>query len=223
MAPCTPAAPLPPPTLLLTGFDPFGGDTANPSLQIAQALQGQRIAGLQVQAQTLPTVFATALPVLEQALARWQPRLVVCLGQAGGRAAIGLERVGINLQDARIPDNVGAQPIDTPVVPGGPAAYFATLPVKAMRQAVLRAGVPCELSYTAGSFVCNHVLYGLLHHVAQQAPAARPRAGFIHVPWLPGQGEPCLPLATMVRGVYEALWAAALQPHDLAVAGGTLH
>lgn len=218
-APATP----PSPTLLLTGFDPFGGDTANPSLQIAQALHGQRIAGLQVQSQMLPTVFATALPVLEQAIARWQPRLVVCLGQAGGRAALGLERVGINLQDARIPDNAGAQPVDAPVVPGGPAAYFSTLPVKAMRQAALRAGVLCELSYTAGSFVCNHVLYGLLHHLAQQPAGLRPRGGFVHVPWLPEQGQPALPLAAMVRGVYEALWAAALQPQDLHVAGGTLH
>lgn len=170
------------PTLLLTGFDPFGGDRVNPSLQIAQALHGQHIAGLQVVAACLPTVFATALPVLEQAIARWQPSLIVCLGQAGGRTALGLERIGINLQDARIPDNAGAQPIDTPVVPGGPAAYFATLPVKAMRQAVLRAGVPCELSFTAGSFVCNHVLYGLLHHLAQQPPAGRARGGFVHVP-----------------------------------------
>ena len=149
--------------ILLTGFDPFGADTVNPSWLVAQALDGQRIAGHRVVAAQLSTVFGKSLRQLEALVATHRPALVVCLGQAGGRNALSLERVGININDARIPDNAGQQPVDTPVVPGGPAAYFSSLPVKAMLQGVRRAGVPCEVSQTAGTFVCNHVLYGLLH------------------------------------------------------------
>lgn len=210
--------------ILLTGFDPFGTDTLNPSWLVAQALDGQRIAGRRVVAAQLSTVFGKSLQQLETLVATHRPALVVCLGQAGGRNALSLERVGININDARIPDNAGHQPIDTPVVPGGPAAYFSSLPVKAMLQGVLRAGVPCEVSQTAGTFVCNHVLYGLLHLLQTQgAGAAGARGGFIHVPWLPGQGVPHLALRDMVRGTHAALWAAVLTPEDIALGAGATH
>ncbi len=210
--------------ILLTGFDPFGGDAVNPSWLVAQALNGQRIGGHRVVAAQLPTVFGGSLQQLQRLVAAHAPSLVVCLGQAGGRAALSIERVGINVDDARIPDNSGAQPIDTPVVPGGPAAYFASLPVKAMLRAVQRAGVPCEVSQTAGTFVCNHVLYGLMHLAATRAPgAAGLRGGFVHVPWLPEQGAPHLPLRDMVRGLHAALWAAVLAQEDIALGAGATH
>ena len=210
--------------ILLTGFDPFDGDTVNPSWHIAQALHGQRLGGHRVVSAQLPTVFGGSLQRLGSLVAAHEPSLVVCLGQAGGRTAMSIERVGININDARIADNRGARPIDTPVVPGGPAAYFASLPVKAMLRGVQRAGVPCEVSQTAGTFVCNHVLYGLMHLLAtRMAPAASVRGGFIHVPWLPGQGRPHLPLHAMVRGLYAALWAAILVEQDIALGAGATH
>lgn len=218
-----PHRPTPAPLILLTGFDPFGGDTTNPSSLIAQALDGQSVAGHRVLAAQLPTAFGQSLQRLEALVRQHQPGLTLCLGQAGGRAALSLERVGINVNDARIADNQGAQPIDTPVVPGGPAAYFATLPVKAMARAVQRAGLPSEVSQTAGTFVCNHVLYGLMHMLDQGASAVGARGGFMHVPWLPEQGHPHLPLRDMVRGVHAALWAAVLAPHDIAWSAGATH
>ena len=205
------------PAILLTGFDPFGGDAHNPSWLIAQALHGQRIAGHQVVAAQLPTVFGQSL------LQEHQPAITLCLGLAGGRAALSIERIGININDARIPDNCGAQPIDTPVQAGGPAAYFANLPIKAMLRGVQRAGVPCEVSQTAGTFVCNHVLYGLMHLLAQGAAPQGARGGFVHVPWVSGQGEPHLPLRDMVRGIHAALWAAVLAPQDIALQAGATH
>lgn len=211
------------PTLLLTGFDPFGGDTLNPSWLVAQALHGQQVAGHRVVAAQLPTEFARSLPTLQALLARHSPAITVCLGQAGGRAALSIERIGINVNDARIRDNAGAQPVDAPVVRGGPAAYFATLPIKAMARAVQHAGIAAEVSQTAGTFVCNQVLYGLLHLLAQGHGAPGARGGFIHVPWLPGQGQPHLPLAQLVRGVHEALWAAVLTPRDIAWGAGATH
>jgi len=209
--------------ILLTGFDPFGDDPLNPSWLIAQALHGQRVAGHVVVAAQLPTVFGQALLRLAALVHAQQPALTLCLGLAGGRGALSIERIGININDARIADNTGAQPIDTPVAPDGPAAYFASLPIKAMLRAVLRAGVPCEVSQTAGTFVCNHVLYGLMHLLAQGAGPVGARGGFVHVPWLTGQGEPHLPLRDMVRGVHAALWAAVLAPQDITLQAGATH
>ncbi|XAH21702.1 pyroglutamyl-peptidase I [Xylophilus sp. GW821-FHT01B05] len=192
--------------VLVTGFEPFGGALHNPSLQIAQALDGRRVAGRRVVGAVLPTVFGTAAKQLLALVEQHRPALVLCLGQAGGRAAMSFERVAINLDDAGIPDNAGAQPRDRPVLPGGPAAYFATVPVKAMHAALCAAGLPAELSSSAGSFVCNHVFYALLHALAAQP--ARVPAGFIHLPWLPEQGTPALPLAEMLRGAELAIGAA---------------
>ena len=162
---------------------------------------------------------ANALPATRW----WLRSCPLCLGQAGGRSALSLERIGININDARIADNRGAQPIDTPVVAGGPTAYFSSLPIKAMRQAVQRAGIACEVSQTAGTFVCNHVLYGLMHLLAHDRALVGARGGFVHVPWLPEQGVPHLPLRSMVRGMHTALWAAVLAPTDVALQAGATH
>jgi pyroglutamyl-peptidase len=209
------------PTVLVTGFDPFDGDRVNPSGEAAQALNGREIAGHRVVAGQLPTEFDRSLPALAALVQAHRPALVVCCGQAGGRAAISLERVAINVQDARIPDNAGAQPVDEPVVAAAPAAYFTTLPIKAMRRALREAGIAAEVSQTAGTFVCNHVFYGLMHHLASAGPAGT-RGGFIHVPWLPGQGEPSMPLAQVVQGLHLAIACALTTPVDIRDGAGAL-
>ena len=216
--------------VLLTGFEPFGGQSLNPSWEVARALHGQAIAGAQVSAVQLPCVFAKALPALQQALAQHRPDLVLALGQAEGRSDLSLERVAINLMDARIPDNAGEQPIDVPVVAGGPAAYFSTLPIKAMVAGLRQAGFPASVSATAGTFVCNQVFYGLQHLLAGQDV----RSGFMHLPLLPEQAAlwpgptlPSWPVQQQVAGVQQAL--ALLVAHrqsgqgDWAISGGTLH
>ena len=209
--------------VLLTGFEPFGGDALNPSWLAAQALHGRRIAGHRVVAAQLPTVFGASLERLDALLHRHRPALVVCLGLAAGRAALSLERVAINVQDARMPDNAGAEPVDAPVVPGGPAAYFSTLPIKAMRAAAQAAGVPAEVSQTAGTFVCNHVFYGLMHRLATEPALAGARGGFVHVPLLPEQGTPGLALEDQVKGLRAAIAAALTQREgDLRQAAGAI-
>lgn len=211
------------PLVLVTGFDAFGGDSLNPSWLIAQALHGRRVAGHKVVAAQLPTVFGDSLDVLRGLLRVHRPSLVLCLGQAGGRGALSLERVAINVNDARIADNAKAQPVDTPVVPGGPAAYFTRLPVKAMLQALQRAGIAAEVSQTAGTFVCNHVFYGLMHELATRRGFKTVRGGFVHVPWLADQGAPAMALDDMVRGVALALRCALGTRVDIAQGAGALH
>ncbi|MET0310669.1 MAG: pyroglutamyl-peptidase I [Burkholderiaceae bacterium] len=217
------ATPLHEPCALVTGFEPFGGETINPSWMAAQALHGRVVGGHRIVAACLPTVFGESLQVLSALLARHRPALVIGLGQAGGRTAVSLERVAINVNDARIPDNAKAQPVDTEVVEGGPAAYFTTLPVKAMLKAMQEAGVPAEVSQTAGTFVCNHAFYGLMHALAKKPPRAGARGGFIHVPLIPSQGTPALPLETIVRGLEVAIAAAAATRHDIVRVGGALN
>ena len=213
------------PVILLTGFEPFDGDDRNPSQAIVQELAGHAIAGHRIVGHELPVAFGDSLRVLRQALRRTRPALVVCLGQAGGRDAISLERVAINVDDARIADNAGARPVDRPVVARGPAAYFSTLPIKAMTAAVAAAGIPAAVSQTAGTFVCNHVFYGLMHALRRRPGV---RGGFIHVPWSDVQaarrpGQPGLPLAAMVDGIRIALETAIAHPVDIAVAAGAEH
>ena len=209
--------------ILVTGFEPFNGDKLNPSWLIAQQLHGELIHGAAVRALQLPTVFDQALAVLREALRRQRPSLVLALGLAGGRAALSLERVAINVNDARIPDNAAAQPIDTPVLAGAPAAYFSTLPIKAMAVALRGADVPAEVSQTAGTFVCNHVFFGLMHTLRRRKGV---RAGFMHVPYLPQQAAQHdtlgLPLDLMVQGVRLALATALVTQEDLRVAGGSI-
>jgi len=212
------------PVVLVTGFEPFGGETVNPSWEACTQL-ARRVGGARIVTLRVPTVFGQAVAAVAGAIARHEPALVLMLGQAGGRAPLSVERVAINVDDARIADNAGAQPIDEPVAHDGPAAYFATVPVKAMVAAMRAAGVPAEVSNSAGTFVCNHLLYGVLHFLA--ASGRRVRAGFIHVPWLESQavarpGEPGMALSTMVRGVEAALAAALEHRVDVKMAAGKL-
>ena len=207
------------PCVLVTGFEAFGDDPSgqglNPSAMAAQALQGLQIHGYTVVAAVLPCVFDRSVVVLKKLIQQHQPRMVVCVGQAGGRAGISLERIAVNLDDAPLADNAGKIRSGSPVVALGPSAYFSSLPVAAMLAALQRKGVPCELSSTAGHFVCNHVFYALMHSLAKStAPNAVP-AGFIHVPYLPDQaaasgiaGMPSMPLDQITQGLQIALQAA---------------
>lgn len=213
----------PAPIVLLTGFDAFAGDLLNPSWLAAQALHGQTIMGHQVVAAQLPTEFAASRQVLTNLLRQHKPVLVLCLGLAGGRASLTLERVAINVQDARIPDNAGAQPTDIPVVKAGPAAFFSSLPIKSMLQALTNAGIAADVSQTAGTFVCNHVFYVLMHWLKNNRQGIRCRGGFMHVPYLPDQGLPCMPLEDMVRGLRVAVTSALTTATDAAVSAGALN
>ena len=213
------------PPILLAGFEPFGGHPLNPSWLIAAALHRRQIAGHRVLAAQLPTVFGASLARLHALLDQHRPALVVCLGLAAGRSALSIERVAINVNDARIPDNAGAQPVDAPIVADGPAAYFATLPVKAIVRALRLRGFPAGVSQTAGTFVCNHVFYGLMHHTAGQAL----KAGFIHVPFLPEQAAdrperpPSMALRDIVDALRIAVEVAVVTEDDAAEAGGATH
>lgn len=198
--------------ILITGFEPFGGEALNPSWELAHGLAGEVIADARVVAVQLPCVFGAALNQLDEALLRVRPVLVLAVGQAGGRCDLSLERVAINVDDARIPDNAGAQPVDEPVVPGGPAAYFSSLPIKAMVAAMRAAGFPASVSQTAGTFVCNHVFYGLQHRLEGQGVPS----GFMHIPYLPQQaahhpGAPSLPLETLLAATRLAIHTALTQ------------
>ena len=211
------------PTVLLTGFDAFGGDAINPSWLAAQALDGEIVQDHRVVAALLPTEFAASGKLLAALLRQHSPVLVLCLGLAGGRAALSLERLAINIQDARIADNAGAQPIDIPIVQRGPSAYFSTLPIKAMLHALKASSIPAEVSQTAGTFVCNHVFYALMHALKKQRGTVKARGGFAHVPYLPGQGLPCMPLDEMVRGLRVAVTCALTTEADTLLGAGALN
>lgn len=210
------------PCVLVTGFDPFGGQSINPSWQAVQALDGGMVHGHRIVGAQLPTVFGLAMQVLRDLLRQHRPTLVICTGQAGGRAAISFERVAINVDDARIADNAGAQPVDLPVVPGAPAAYFTTLPIKAMLQSLLAQGINAEVSQTAGTFVCNHVFFGLMHALATDPACRGTRGGLIHVPWLPSQGQPSMGLDEIVRGLHAGIECALTTRADIRAQAGAL-
>ena len=214
---------MPLPKVLLTGFDAFDGAAANPSWVAARPLHGRQIAGHRVIVAQLPTVFGRSLLQLAALLKQHRPALVICLGLAGGRGALSLERIAVNVDDARIADNAGAQPIDRAVVAGGPAAYFTRLPIKAMHRALLKAGIPAEVSQTAGTFVCNHVFYGLMHELATRRALKDTRGGFVHVPLLPDLGSPSMPLEVMQRGLRCMIACALRTDQDIASGGGALH
>lgn len=208
-------------TILLTGFEPFDQDVVNPSWEAVRQLDGMQLDGdVQIAARRLPCAFATAGEYLAQLVDELCPVMVIATGLGPGRSDISIERVAINVNDARIPDNLGAQPIDTAVVVGGPAAYFTTLPIKAMVKAVREAGGAASVSQTAGTFVCNQVFYRLQHLLAGTAV----RSGFIHVPALPeqvvGSGQPSMALAILVEGLQVAVRAAWHTPMDVVEAGG---
>ena len=209
-------------TVLLTGFEPFAGDTVNPSWDAVSLVD---VPGVSVVKQLLPCVFGESIAVLRQATLAHDPSVVIAVGLAGGRDVITPERVAINLDDARIPDNNGVSPIDEPIVDGGPAAYFTGLPIKAAVSAMRTAGVPAAVSYSAGTFVCNHVFYGLMHLIATSAPHVR--GGFVHVPYsaemTAGADRPSLPLRTIADGLAALTLACVQTSDDLRVAEGTLH
>lgn len=188
--------------LLITGFDPFNGNLENPSWQAVSALP-DTVGEFRIQKMQLPTVYGKAANMVIAAAGEWGPDVILCLGLAGGRAAVTPERVGINIRSASIPDNAGQQFTDAPIVCDGPAAYFSTLPVTAMAQAIRDAGLPSAVSNSAGTYVCNDVLYTLLHYFA----GTKTRVGFVHVPYLPGQGEPNMALADTVRALQAAISA----------------
>jgi len=213
-------------TVLVTGIEPFESDPTNPSWDIAQALDGTQVDGATIVARQLPCVFGVANAQLVAAIEETSPTLVFALGLASGRAEISVERVAINVIDARIPDNAGNQPVDTPVVSDGPTAYFSTLPIKAIVQALREAGVPAAVSQSAGTYNCNHLFYGLMHHIATRAPQVR--GGFIHVPTTPAlaaqhAGRPSLSLDTQVKGIRTAIRVALATSADLKVSGGAVH
>ena len=203
--------------ILLTAFEPFGGERVNAALE-AVARVPDRLGDTEIVRLTVPTEFDRSIETVLAAVERELPEAVLCLGQAAGRAALTPERVAINCRDARIPDNAGYQPADEPVVPGGPAACFATLPVKAMVRAMEAAGVPAALSNTAGTYVCNNLMYGLLHHLARVRPEIR--GGFLHVPVTPeqaaasGRDLPSLPAEDTARGLCAAISAIAAAPGE---------
>ncbi|MBW9093702.1 pyroglutamyl-peptidase I [Microbacterium jejuense] len=209
-------------TVLLTGFEPFGGDAANPSGE-AVHLVASRWSGPEVLVSAvLPVAFAGAAARLRAMIDEHRPDVVIAAGLAGGRATIGVERVAVNLIDARIPDNDGDQPVDVPSSPGAASAQFATLPVKEIVRRLAAAGIPAEVSYSAGTFVCNHVFF-----TALEAVASPTRAGFVHVPWsaehAPSPDAAALPLARIVEALEIAVRTSLDVAQDAAVTAGTLH
>ena len=211
--------------ILVTGFEPFGGETINPSGEVVKQLEGMIIDDCRVVTRQLPCVFGESLTVLNAAIDELNPAVVIAVGQAGGRVDITVERVGINVDDARIPDNRGQQPIDVAIVPGGPAAWFSSLPIKAMVAAMREKGIPASVSQTAGTFVCNHVMYGLLHSLRHRSGA---KGGFIHIPYLPEQaaahpGEASMAVETVQAALETAIAVALQQDGDVKVGGGATH
>jgi pyroglutamyl-peptidase len=212
-------------TVLLTGFEPFNGAAINPSWEAVRALKGWRTDGFAVEVRQLPCVFGLSSRVMAGAVEELRPDVVIATGQAGGRPELSVERIAINVDDALILDNQEQQPLDMAIVDGGPAAYFSTLPIKAIVREMRERGLKAGVSQTAGTFVCNHVFYGLMHHTV----ATPVRAGFIHVPFLPEQaaawpgGAPGMTLDEMVEGLRAAVQVSLATRRDVAEAGGATH
>jgi pyroglutamyl-peptidase len=211
--------------LLLSAFDPFGGDVVNPALEAVKKVPAV-IGGTEIVKLEVPTVFRKSIDRLVAAIAKEKPGAVLCVGQAGGRFDVTPERVAINVDDARIADNEGNQPVG-PIYEDGDAAYFATLPIKAMVKRIRDAGLPASVSNTAGTFVCNHIMYGLLYHIAKSYPGIR--GGFIHVPFIPEQvvnrpaPAPYMALADITKALEEAIKAIGEHERDIAMIEGKEH
>jgi pyroglutamyl-peptidase len=213
-------------TVLITAFEPFGGEQINPSWEAVSHLHERMLCGAKIVAKQLPCAFGASLEALYAAIEEVEPEMVIAVGQAGGRTDVTIERVGINVDDARIPDNAGNQPIDEAIVEGGPAAYFSTLPIKAIVEGIREAGIPASVSQTAGTYVCNHVMYGLMHYLAQHKNAIR--GGFIHIPYLPEQavkhpGAASMPAQTVILALEMALSIALTVEQDIRLEGGATH
>lgn len=219
-------------TVLITAFEPFGGELVNPSWEAVSHLHERMVCGAKVMAKQLPCAFGDSLTALYAAIEALKPDLVIAVGQAGGRTDVTIERVGINVDDARIPDNLGNQPIDEAIVEGGPVAYFSTLPIKAIVEGIREAGIPASVSQTAGTYVCNHVMYGLMHYLEKHNSLAKNktkiRGGFIHIPYLPEQavkhpGVASMPAATVILALEMALSIALTVEKDIRLEGGATH
>lgn len=211
--------------ILITAFDPFGGDKINPALEAVKLMKDQ-IAGADIVKLEIPTVFHDSIKKVVEAIEKEKPDVVLNIGQAGGRFEVTPERVAINVDDARIPDNKGNQPIDQPVYADGEPAYFATLPVKAMVKGIRDAGIPSSLSNSAGTFVCNHIMYGVLHEISRRKLDIR--AGFIHVPFIPeqvvarGAALPSMAMDDIKKGLEAAVEAIVHHEEDISAVGGTI-
>ncbi|MCL2520707.1 MAG: pyroglutamyl-peptidase I [Spirochaetaceae bacterium] len=213
--------------VLVTGFTPFGGEAINPSYEAVKLLK-DKTESYQLIKLELPVVFGQSVNLLEEAMRLHRPAVVLCVGQAGGRFAITPERVAINLDDAGIADNAGNQPISQPIMATGAAAYFATVPIKVMVQAIKEVGLPAAVSNSAGTFVCNHLMYGLLHKLATMPEFKGMRGGFIHVPYITEQvvdkmNMPSLSLEQIAVGLEAAISACIINEEAITAVGGTTH
>ncbi len=210
--------------VLITAFEPFGGETINPALQAVKQLPNKSD-GHEIVTLAVPTVFNRSIDLLLQHIAKQKPDIVICVGQAGGRFAISPEVVAINKDDARIADNAGNQPNDRKIISDGPTAYFSSLPNKAIVKALQAANIPAQLSYTAGTFVCNHLFYGLMHAIECDYPNMR--GGFIHVPYCSEQvvnkrNMPFMSIAMIAEALTIAINACLTNRQDIKTISGTL-
>lgn len=212
--------------VLVTGFDPFGGESINPAYEAVKALPDE-ILGAQVIKIEIPTVFDDAPKAVETAIEVYHPDIVLCVGQAGGRTHITPEFVGINFKDARIPDNLGKQPLNEKIAEDGDTAYFSKHPVKAMVQKLKDHGIPAAVSYSAGTYVCNDVMYSLLYMIDKKYPNIR--GGFVHVPYDASQAAmlsastPSMPITMIAEGLKLAIEAIIENDEDIVIQGGTTH
>lgn len=212
--------------ILLTGFDPFGGDTINPAWEAVKLVKDQ-IDDIEVVKLEVPTVFYKSIDKVAAAIEKEKPDAVLCIGQAGGRYDLTPERVAININDARIPDNEGKQPLEGPVFEDGETAYFSTLPIKAMVKEIRAAGVPASISNSAGTFVCNHLMYGVLYTLAKKYPGVK--GGFMHVPFVTSQvvnrptPAPSLSTEAIAQGIEAAIKAIASNQKDIQTVEGKTH
>lgn len=211
--------------VLITGFDPFGGEKINPAYEAVKGLE-DNIKGVEIVRKEISTVFRKSINQLEKAIEEENPDIVICVGQAGGRYDITVERVAVNIDDARIEDNDGNQPIDTPIFEDGENAYFASIPIKAMVQKMKESGIPASVSNSAGTFVCNHIMYGLLYLIDKKYPHIR--GGFIHVPYLPeqvvGKGNMAsMSTENIIKGLTLAIEAALEYEEDIKTQEGKTH
>lgn len=210
--------------ILITGFDPFGGENINPALEAVKKLP-DTILGQEVIKIEIPTVFRKSLEKIEENIEKHNPDVVISVGQAGGRFGVTPERVAINMDDARIKDNEGNQPIDISIHEDGEAAYFSNLPIKAMVKEMTDNGIPASVSNSAGTFVCNHVMYGILYLVDKKYPNIR--GGFIHVPYIPSQvttkpNTPSMSIDDISKGLELSIKAIIENSSDIKTVGGTI-
>lgn len=210
--------------LLVTAFDPFGEEKVNTALEAVKKLD-ERIAGCEIVKLQLPTVFGKSIKTLERALKKERPEITICVGQAGGRDRISVERVAINIDDARIPDNEGNQPIDKPIFVDGDTAYFSRLPIKAIVRNMNENNIPAEISNTAGTYVCNHIMYGLLYNINKKYPNMK--GGFVHIPFLPEQVidkkmVPSMSLDNIIKGITIVIKTSISIDEDIVEVGGDI-